>query len=148
MGTNFIWVIAGSLSKKKQHFWLTVQGLGTIMYESTLNFFIRIVFIGDDYKKIQIGSVAVVDNFCSCGWLIYHWFVVWEDRLEIHVAWTSGKIFILFTRVSMSSTILSTAKSSHQSHDKYSDISRGRKYTFNYWICAQSCPLRYCWPYS
>ena len=94
--TYFIGVVTASPSEKKQYFDWPCRVWALHIWDWALISFIRKsnLFVGDDFEKIQLGSVAVVDNFCPYGWLIYHWFALWEDWSKIHVAWRSGETFI------------------------------------------------------
>ena len=51
----------------------------------------------------------------------------------------------------MLNAILSIAGSSHQGHERFSEISRGRQcsfMSFSVLLCAQSFPVRHCWDHT
>ena len=68
------------------------------------------------------------------------------SRSIVRVYRRSGKFNTFFNTVIMPNAILSIAGSSHQYHERFSDISRGiqRSFmSFSELLCAQSCPVRH-----
>ena len=58
-------IIAVSLGEKQHYFWLTVWGQGALYMQLNTQFFIQILFVGNDSEKMHyVGSVAVVAQFC------------------------------------------------------------------------------------
>ena len=120
---NFFRVVTAILLKREETVFFTDRvGPGHFIYVTQhsifyLNFYCWRWFCGD---QVRISSSSWQFLFL---WMTYMYLIDLHlekinQRYMYNVAWRSGKIFILFSRVSKSSTILSMAGTGHSSHNK------------------------------
>ena len=65
---NFFRVVTAILLKREETVFFTDRvGPGHFIYVTQHSIFYLIFIVGDDFVEIKLGSVAVVDNFCSHG---------------------------------------------------------------------------------